>query len=56
MKSKIYVTTKKDKEYHGIGLKSIYKIVEKYDGNIEVIAKDGLFTVQGIIFLDEFTV
>ncbi|MDD3744921.1 MAG: GHKL domain-containing protein [Anaerostipes sp.] len=51
-----YVTTKKDKEYHGIGLKNIHKIVEKYDGNVEVIAKNGLFTVQGIIFMDEFTV
>ncbi|MGI6500428.1 MAG: GHKL domain-containing protein [Anaerostipes sp.] len=51
-----YVTTKKDKEYHGIGLKNIHKIVEKYDGNVEVIAKDGLFTVRGIIFMDEFTV
>lgn len=51
-----YVTTKKDKEYHGIGLKNIHKIVEKYDGNVEVIAKDGLFTVRGIIFMGEFTV
>ena len=29
-------TTKKDKEYHGIGLKSIKRIVEKYQGEFEL--------------------
>lgn len=29
-------TTKKDKEMHGFGLKSVKEIVEKYDGNISV--------------------
>ena len=33
-------TTKKDKEYHGIGLKSIKRIVEKYQGEFELEFKE----------------
>lgn len=33
-------TTKKDKEYHGIGLKSIKRIVEKYQGKFELEFKE----------------
>ncbi len=29
------ITTKVDKKHHGIGTKSIFRIVKKYDGNIE---------------------
>ena len=34
------LTTKKDKEYHGIGLKSIKRIVEKYQGEFELEFKE----------------
>lgn len=33
-------TTKKDKEFHGIGLKSIKRIVEKYQGEFELEFKE----------------
>ena len=29
------ITTKKDKKGHGIGIKSILKIVKKYHGNLD---------------------
>ncbi|MBR4866628.1 MAG: GHKL domain-containing protein [Clostridia bacterium] len=28
-----YLTTKKDKSIHGLGLKSIFRVIKKYDGN-----------------------
>lgn len=31
-----YITTKKDKELHGIGLESAFQIVKKYDGYMEI--------------------
>ena len=32
---KSFITSKKDKSYHGFGLKSINKIAKKYQGNAE---------------------
>lgn len=34
------ITTKNDKKHHGYGLKSIYKIVNKYEGHIEQYYSD----------------
>lgn len=28
-----YLTTKKDKRFHGLGLKSILRVIQKYEGN-----------------------
>ncbi|MBO5328805.1 MAG: sensor histidine kinase [Clostridia bacterium] len=42
-------TTKKDKDYHGYGIKSIRMIVEKYDGNLSIITKDGVFNLNILI-------
>lgn len=42
-------TSKKDKAYHGIGLKSIRYIVEKYGGNI-VISREGDRFILSILF------
>lgn len=39
------LTTKVDKSYHGYGLKSIRMIVEKYGGDLEITAEDGIFSV-----------
>ena len=44
------VTTKTDKELHGYGMKSISSIVEKYGGDLDITAKDGIFSV-GIILI-----
>lgn len=42
-------TTKKDKAYHGYGMKSMKKIVEKYDGKFDVLIADDMFQVEIII-------
>ncbi len=44
------VTTKKDKRYHGFGMKSIRMIVEKYGGYLSVSTQSGMFRVN--ILLD----
>lgn len=45
-------TTKGDDNYHGFGLKSIKKIVEKYDGDIMLLAENGVFTLNILFFLN----
>lgn len=38
--------THKDKNYHGFGMKSMQYIAKKYNGNMTVTAKDGLFKLD----------
>lgn len=38
-----FKTTKKQKNGHGLGLKSIKAIAEEYDGNVEITVKDNMF-------------
>lgn len=45
------ITTKPDKVLHGYGIKSVRRIVEKYDGTLLYQMKDGVFGVK-ISFLD----
>lgn len=42
-------TTKTDKNFHGLGVKSVCMIVEKYKGDINFSADNGIFRV-GIVF------
>ena len=42
-------TSKKDKENHGIGLRSIRFIAEKYDGTMSIDKENGVFTLCIII-------
>lgn len=42
-------TTKRDKRFHGYGMKSIKNIVEKYSGSVTVQAKDGWFELRILI-------
>lgn len=42
---KLY-TTKVNKLIHGFGLKSVKSIVEKYEGNYQIIKADGFFTTS----------
>lgn len=42
-------TTKANQQYHGLGMKSMRYIVEKYDGNLSVVVHDEIFTLN--IFL-----
>ncbi|MBR2288867.1 MAG: GHKL domain-containing protein [Clostridia bacterium] len=39
-------TTKKDKNYHGFGVKSIRRAVEKYDGTLSFTQEDGWFILS----------
>lgn len=40
------MSKKEDKQNHGIGLKSVNKIVESYGGFIEIRAEDSVFQVN----------
>lgn len=42
-------TSKDDKENHGLGLKQILSIVEKYDGILDIYEKEQYFTVKILI-------
>ena len=42
---------KKDKPNHGIGLANIRKMVEKYNGQMEVNIKDSMFNVNIIMYV-----
>lgn len=42
-KNGTFLTTKKDKKHHGIGLSSIRETVLKYGGNISTIVENGIF-------------
>lgn len=39
-------TTKSDKAYHGFGMKSIKRIVEKYNGNLRISSKKQIFDLK----------
>lgn len=45
------VTTKCDKENHGIGLNSVKKIVEKYQGYMKIDHRSSYFTVDIILYI-----
>lgn len=40
-----YLTTKEQKENHGYGLKSIKKIVERYDGDLDISTENHVFSL-----------
>ena len=46
-------TTKEDKQYNGFGVKSMRYITEKYDGQMKIALKDGVFNVDMIFPLTE---
>ncbi len=45
-------TIKKDKTKHGLGLKNIKKIVDKYNGNMEINIKDNKFITKIALILE----
>lgn len=47
-----YVTTKKDKQEHGIGLQSVRKIVDKYNGAMEIERENEMFCVKVVMYLN----
>ena len=42
-------TSKRDSQFHGIGLKSVKKLVKKYDGEISLDLKNQEFVVNILI-------
>ena len=46
-------TTKKEKQFHGYGIKSIYYTVNKYDGAVDIDTKDHWFNLKILIPLTE---
>ncbi len=45
------VSGKKDKANHGIGLKAIKEIVDKYRGNVEIKTENGVFEVKVLLYI-----
>ena len=43
------VSTKKNKKYHGFGLRSIQHFVKKYDGVLNISEEDGCFSLKIMI-------
>ena len=50
--SELPKTTKEDTRFHGFGMRSMQKVVEKYNGSISVVAEDGIFNLNITIPLD----
>lgn len=48
-----FITTKERKELHGIGLQSVKKIVEKYNGALTILISENIFCVKLIMYLME---
>ena len=46
-----FLTTKKDSESHGIGLKSVKRMVEKYHGDMSIKIKDTYFCVKLMLYI-----
>lgn len=53
--SRVFLTTKREKGQHGIGLESVRRIVEAHDGTMEVTPRDGLFCVNLILYMQAFS-
>lgn len=51
--SKVFFTTKKAKEQHGIGLESVRKMVEAYNGTMEVTPRNDIFCVNLILYMSK---
>jgi len=53
MKQSCILSSKKDKFYHGIGLKNVTRTVKKYSGDIDINFQDDLFKVNVLLYLNE---
>lgn len=47
-----FLTNKREKKYHGIGLKSVKGIVKKYDGQMTIYAQKSEFCIKVLIYMD----
>lgn len=46
-------TTKKEKEYHGIGLGNVKRIVEKYQGDMEILCENNTLEIDIMMYAKE---
>ena len=44
-----YITTKRDKEYHGLGISNVKRVVDKYDGRMTINHEKGIFSVSCLL-------
>ncbi|VIG16497.1 ATP-binding domain-containing protein [Clostridioides difficile] len=51
-KNKNFITTKKNKEFHGLGIKSIKNTLERYDGTANIEFTDTMFSLNILIPLN----
>lgn len=51
----LFASSKSNSLHHGIGLKNVKEIVEKYQGNLEFDIKNERFTTTTLLFLDKKT-
>lgn len=47
-----FLTSKREKMYHGIGLKSVEGVVKKYNGQIEIDSLENEFCIKVLIYMD----
>lgn len=47
------ITRKKNKESHGIGLKNVKRIVDKYNGECRISIKENVFSVYILLYLQD---
>ena len=47
-----YLTGKRDKIYHGLGMKEVMEIVKKYNGEMDVCDENGEFDVKALLYMD----
>lgn len=47
----VFLTTKKAKERHGVGLKSVRRIVEMYNGTMDVMPQNDIFCIKLILYM-----
>ncbi len=50
---KVFLSTKKRKEQHGIGLKNVKKIVESYHGSVEIETDKDIFSVKVYLYISK---
>lgn len=50
-KNNKFITTKKDYNIHGFGLRNVSNVVNKYQGDMEIDFKNEIFTVNIILFI-----
>ncbi len=49
---KNYKTSKADRNSHGFGLQQVQKIIDQYQGELEINTADGFFEVKALLYLE----